>query len=436
VGVNRGIGFKEFALVAALFVSGVAFYHYAFEHYLDNEIINTYRPAGDAQDYVSKARTLVNEGNFKKAFADAYRTPGYPLVLSLSYYLFDKPLLAQRYFQLVLASVIPVVFYFILVTLFRSGLLAIIGFLIALLYPPLWYFVPVLTPETLCVFVISILHLLIARYIDMRSLRTIVLISISIVILVSLRPNLLGLYLPVLVVIWYPCRYERKNAILHTTISAAIVIVLVLPWSVFISVANQALLPLGTNQGLSLYRGTVPLEGGVSVPKGASLPEKVAAQLGLYNDLHSIDDYLEGGDLKNWEKYSKRHRIYQRMALEKWTSRPIVMSIFGISKVLHSFGFSGRDFRDIAFMLHFMAALVFSLYLWKQKQYREWCLLFWCVLVVTSLHAFVFPHDQRYKTVLFDVSALLIIAIGIGVIHRHYSIGSCLNALNDRWLYR
>jgi hypothetical protein len=245
------------------------------------------------------------------------------------------------------------------------------------------------------------------------------------------------LYLPVLVIVWYPFdRYKANNAILHTTISAVIIVGLMLPWSVFISGTNRDFLVLGTNQGISLYRGTVPLGGGLSVPKGASLPEKAAAHLALDNDLHNIDEMLGREDVENWEKYSKRHRVYQRMAIEKWTNRPIAMAVFGTSKILHSFGFSGRDLRDVIFMLHFMAALVLSFYLWNENQHREWCLFFWCVLVVTSIHGFVFAHDQRYKTVLFDVSALLIIAIGIGVIHRTYNIASCLAGLRGRWLYR
>ena len=85
----------------------------------------------------------------------------------------------------------------------------------------------------------------------------------------------------------------------------------------------------------------------------------------------------------------------------------------GISKVLHCFGFSFRHLRDALFVVHFVAAMFLSVYLWRRELYREWCVFLWAVVGITALQAFVFLPNQRFKTILFDYPAILVAVLGL-----------------------
>jgi len=292
-----------------------------------------------------------------------------------------------------------------------------------LMYIPFYYFSPMLLPETLCIFLFAILHLLMARFDIRHSLSLIILMSILIVLLTYLKPNLLTICFPLIIFIWHPVKIYRENkAIPYTIISLTFITLMILPWSVFLSSHNHMFVPLGTNQGLNLYLGTVPRSGGSYIPEKASLPEKVAASFHLDNQAENPDKYQKSQNEENWKRYSKMHGLYQRIAFDAWTSRPITMSIYGFSKILHSFGFSFRDFRDTILSLHFIASISLSIYLWKVDQYRRWCVFFWSIFFITALHAFIFAYDQRYKTVIFDFPALLVIVAGLAVFFKNSRI--------------
>jgi len=59
------------------------------------------------------------------------------------------------------------------------------------------------------------------------------------------------------------------------------------------------------------------------------------------------------------------------------------------------------------------AALAASVGLWRGGR-RPWALFLWAVIAVTALQAFLFLSNQRFKVVLFDLPALLVIGLAAG----------------------
>jgi hypothetical protein len=281
------------------------------------------------------------------------------------------------------------------------------------LYIPFYYFSPMLLPDTLCIVLFTVLLFVLARFDSYRSLLHIILMNVIIGWMIYLRPNLIVLYLPVLIFIWYPATTRLdKRGIIFTLVSVALLVLMIVPWSLFLSGQNRRFVLLGTNQGINLYLGIGARSGGSYSADKESLPEKVADSFRLYEQSNSPDLYRLPQDMENWETNWKLDRLYQEIAVNAWIDRPVALSTYGFSKILHSFGFSLRDIRDLTLVLHFIASMCLSVYIWRVDRYKKWCLFFWTVFFIVVLHAFIFPENQRYKTVLFDVPAILIIVAG------------------------
>jgi hypothetical protein len=100
-----------------------------------------------------------------------------------------------------------------------------------------------------------------------------------------------------------------------------------------------------------------------------------------------------------------------RKARAIWSERPIAESLHGAAKVLHAFGFSLRGARDALLALFFVAAAVAAATLRKRPEARPWVVFFGLCVVTVALQAFVWLPNQRLKTVLFDLPALLILSL-------------------------
>jgi hypothetical protein len=208
---------------------------------------------------------------------------------------------------------------------------------------------------------------------------------------------------------------------------------MIAPLSVFVSVHNNRFVLLGTNQGVTLYLGIGARSGGPYTPEKETLHEKVADHFHFYEQSKNPDLHRMPKGMENWEENWKLDSVYQRIVINAWINRPIVMSVYGFSKILHSFGFSLRDFRDLTLVLHFIVSMCLSIYLWKVDQHRKWCLFFWTIFLTVVLQAFIFLETQRYKTLLFDVPALLMIVAGSAVFFRNSRIMSYMSHIaNNR----
>jgi hypothetical protein len=167
---------------------------------------------------------------------------------------------------------------------------------------------------------------------------------------------------------------------------------------------------------MNMFHGTgIMLEENDQTMKG-TLPARAAASFSLYNDPETLDETFNSTCSM---KSAERDRYFQKQALHVWTSRPFRTAVYGFTKILHSFGFSFRDVRDIVLSAHFIFSVLLSCYLWKRNRFRGWCLMLWTAAGITCLQAFVFLPNQRFKTVLFDVPAFIVIILAAGSIWKN-----------------
>jgi len=129
----------------------------------------------------------------------------------------------------------------------------------------------------------------------------------------------------------------------------------------------------------------------------------------LREEEYTVEDYNNVPP----EERAAADKELRRLALGRWKRAPLALSINGAAKVLHSFGFSLRGIRDWAVLLHFIAAMAASTLLWRRRRRREWALLLWMCAIVVAGQAFLFLGELRFKTILFDFPALIVIVLGL-----------------------
>jgi hypothetical protein len=403
---NRRYVVLALVLTAAVFWAQILL----FDRGLDNQILNPHAPTfPDAVRSVDRAVTLAGEGGFSGAFADGRMMPGYPLFLSLCVSGFSQPLLVARFVQVFLASLIVPFAFLTLCLLFKSQGWALLGSVAFALWVPFYYFSPILSAETLSMFYYALLCYQLARSHQTQS-RMHLLMMVVLAVMVYLMPGLVLLFIPFAAVM----EYRRGGGGKGVTVVGplAVVVVLLLPWTIWVSVKNQAFVPLTTTSGYQLYFGTgvtakVDTTGGSS--RGRGMPAASAEALGL------ADAGLVSAVARDTVGASpvEKNRIFRRAALGVWVNRPGKMISYGAAKVLHAFGFSFRNARDSLLAALLAGSLLLSALLWSRRLHREWCVYLWVVTGVVALQAFVLVPSQRYKTVLFDFPAVLIVALGV-----------------------
>ena len=182
------------------------------------------------------------------------------------------------------------------------------------------------------------------------------------------------------------------------------VVVLVTPWTVFVSSQQHTLVPLSTYQGYNLFLGA-----GLDYDRGyshAPISVRYAEANGLRDTTPPPDSSLATG---------VRDAMFRQRAVARWTSRPFNTAMFGLLKICHAFGFSIRgEFRDLVLSVLFILSLFSSFVVWKLSSHlRSFCLLYWSIMAVVAIQAFVFLANQRFCVTLFDFPAVLMIALGL-----------------------
>jgi 4-amino-4-deoxy-L-arabinose transferase-like glycosyltransferase len=385
-------------------------------HALDNGIENRSSPSStDTREYVGRAEVFANgiragEGfpkAFSQAFRDGYRTPGYPVFLAVFPPLFDKPLQAARCAQILLSGAIVVLAFLTFRNLLRSKQKAFLGAVLVGVWPPLYYFSPILIAESCSLFVLAALLWVLSRRPE-KTPRFLSWIAASplFAILVYLKPNHFLLLLPVAVFLWICATGTEKPTRIQSLSFVALSIALLAPWSLFLSLNNGRPVFLSTASGVNLYLGT-----GVVQDPGDSntLPSRFAARTGMASDSGDATAALTQN-----ASPQEASQIYAREARSVWSQHPVRTSLYGVAKILHGFGFSFRGLRDGMMVLLLAAALFFSVRLYRfGGPGKAWAFLFWGVLLVTISQLFLYLPNQRLKTVLFDLPALLTLVLGM-----------------------
>lgn len=368
----------------------------------DDQPVNAYRPtSSDALVYVAQA-TMAAAGEFRAAFAGGFRPPGYPVFLAACLRLFDRPWLAARLLQAALtALIIPLSFATLAGELGRPAR-ALAGTALVALWLPLYYFAPVLTAEGVSLFALAVALWLMARAARGGGRRWLATagLAAAVAALVYLKPNHVFLALPVAVFLGASGARGRAAAF------AGALVLLLLPWTAFISAANGRFIPLSTTSGINLYLGT---GSDPAAEDGGGLPGAAAARLGLADAERATGIGARAAALAP----AAQDALYSAEAAALWRARFPATALYGLSKAAHAFGFSLRGGNDLVQVGLFGAALAASFWLWRAGR-RPWALFLWAIIAVTALQAFLFLGNQRFKVVLFDLPALLVIGLAAG----------------------
>jgi hypothetical protein len=376
---------------------------------LDDAPLNSYSPRSiDSRDYAQKAETLVRDG-FVAAFGDGGRVPGYPVFLSVFHLVSDSPNRAARLAQVALASCIPLLAGIILLRIPGSRITWLAGVLVFSIWLPFYFFTPILGAESVALFLAACLCCLLSLS---GSKPPGLWVVLCLAMLIYLKANHVLLVIPVTAYLWVKAGNRRK-ATLHIAILGAGVALLLLPWSIFASRRAGSFVPLSGIQGEVLLAGAGLRGQCYGAESDGGLPKKTALAL----DLRSAEQ-VEATALVMSLPIGERNRAGRSVALRAWRSRPFAISAYGLSKALHAFGFSFRDPRDGIMVVEIILAILASLCLWRINRHREWCVFLWAAVLVAALQAFVFLPDQRFKVVLVDFPALLVIVLAGMVIVR------------------
>lgn len=376
--------FHHFVIV----VLSVSFQFFIFRNCFSNTIQNNCLPSAlDSFDYANRARVFLDSG-FSQAFADGFRVPGYPLVISLFMILFgDYAFVALRIFQVVITALTASMVYKALNDSFsklRSFCLSIFfSFL------PSWYFAPLLLAESLTYFLCICLVIVAIRVIKHKSFNSkdLIILCLLIVSAIYLKPNQILWIIPLFVL----SNLIGDSKFLFSCLAAGIILACLVPWLFFVNAKNNSYFNLTTASGGNLYIGT-----GMIMEYNDG-PLSKAAIFWKVDPKNNLDDVVSGTD-----KLSSGHsnRIYAGKALEIWRERPIRQIGFGIAKILIAFSIWSDSIYSTTLGAIFLFSLIGSVYALssnKSTQYgKHFCVLYLSFVSILAVQAFVFQADRRF----------------------------------------
>jgi hypothetical protein len=388
---------------------------YYLSPYLNDDVRNAFSPSSsDADDYVDRAR-LIARGEENRAFKDGYRMPGYPLLLAFFLRVSTKPLQAVRYFQVAMAALIIVPMYLGLRRMVGSHRHVLWGAVVGSLWPSFYYFGPILMPEAMSLVTVAWLIALLLGLEEENYRSVMAAVALLVATLVYLKPNHLLVVGPILIFAWW--RLPTRKWLIAATIGTGVFVASIAPWSMYVTRVRNTPMVLTTAQGTNLLLGTGHFSGWEE-----SLPGRVRRALGLW------ERDLDLGSTEAWADLLENDRYYRAEAWQIWKRDPVRTSMYGMAKVLHSFGFSLRGVGDLGFVVQLVCSLSGAGVLAVRRTGGGAHVVFLGILGIVALQAFVFLANQRFKVVLFDFPATLVM-VGAGLVElirrRHGVAGRC-----------
>lgn len=364
-------------------------------NHLDNSVISPYAPtAVDAADYVTRAQIWETEG-FATAFGDAYRMPGYPLLIMIMHFVVPSaPYLGVRLLQM-LGLALSAALIKVLLERVTSTWIAIFGGVLFTVLP-IWHFVPVLLAESLTSTLVVILIFILSSVSKVGINRNqLVVITLLIAGATYLKPNNLLLLIPVITFLIFTLKRYLVRSISAIILA---VIFLLLPWVLFTSSAQPGFLGLTTNSGINSYIGTGMV---LSYDEGVLAKSAVRWKVDPRNNSEDTLGSTTG------LSPAQQNSILVRKSIQIWKKRPINEIGFGLDKTLIAFGIKSNSLFDHIFGLFSFLSVLAGIILLKVKEFRAWGSVILVTASLLALQAAIFQADRRFVVpVLFPFSVV------------------------------
>ena len=369
--------------------------------HLDNSIISPYAPtASDAADYAGRAQVWQSHG-FSHAFSDAYRMPGYPLIILLMRLLVPSaPYLAVRVLQLVAVAISVGVIKIVLERFVTKWIAIVVSCAYMLL--PIWHFVPILLAESLTSVIVVAMIYILGSISNLGITRKQILeISFLIAIGTYLKPNNLLL----VIVVFGFLLFRLKSQVIRS-ISTILLFVLFLlsPWIYFSSHAQPGFIGLTTNSGGNLYTGTGMV---ISYDQSVLATSAIKWKVDPRNNAEDVVVITPDLTLVN------QNSMLTTKSIQIWKKRPLSEIGYGFDKILIAFGILSNSLVDHLFGLISLLSLLSGLMLLKSREYRAWGVAILLVSSLLAIQAADFQADRRFVVpVLFP---FFVVCIGLAL---------------------
>ena len=219
--------------------------------------INEYISGGDAIGYIQLARHLFDKLSFQfdAGGATAFRMPGYPLFLSITYVLFDSIMVAQLT-QIIVSVLETILVYRIAYAISSNNNVSLVAGCLMAFNPMLVISAISLLPETL-----SLLATTLAVYLLLNPTQTVaklLVAGVSISCAVYLHPLIA---FPALVLMFICIVHSVRHyggVVSRSLVPLLVLTIALLPWIARNMHIFHTFIPLSTNNGVNMYVGNNP----------------------------------------------------------------------------------------------------------------------------------------------------------------------------------
>lgn len=229
---------------------------------------------GDAVGYTQLAVNLLTEGSFRfnGGEATAFRMPGYPFFLALTYATVGSPYITQL-LQIIADLVVMLCTLRISEYLYKDRVVGLLAMAVIAFHPVFILSTVTLYAESLGVLFTTLALLILVK--SDNSIKSGLLAGASLSAAIYLKTNLLIVALFMLLVVglkWFSS--QGIKGFFKSTVPAILMIGLVMfPWIVRNWMVMGAFIPTTTSNGVNMYRGNNPLaDGGAASDQPYVLP--------------------------------------------------------------------------------------------------------------------------------------------------------------------
>lgn len=379
----------EYLRVFLLFSLSLCIQIISFRSCLSNKILNECLPSAvDSFDYTNRAKSLLESG-FDEAFGDAFRIPGYSMVIAFFLLLFGNfAFIALRVTQALLTAVSTIIIYRTLST--SSSKVASFKFSIFYSFLPSWYFSPLLLAESLsyflcCLFVVKSLNVI--NKVDLLP-KDIMSLSLLVGAATYLKPNHLLWVVPAMFIVYFTSNKKKLTSIL---LLLGLTGALLSPWLYYANRDNPSKFTFTATSGGNLYIG---LGMHIAYDNG---PISRAAIFWKVDPRSNPSDVLSETDQSDIRALDE---MFGERALEIWKKRPLQQLGFGLAKIAIAFSVYVDSFPQLLLGLLVVTSLFLSLYSVFFRKFsiesRLASLLYISITVILAIQAFLFQADRRF----------------------------------------